>query len=61
MNTTLLLSVNTIALGMFRGAKYTHHIKHSMHIFQVIPFSKQHSKTAHSKAEKYPSSYISKY
>ena len=24
-NTTLLPSVSTIALGMFRGAKYTHH------------------------------------
>ena len=24
-NTTVLLSVNTIALGMFCGAKYTHH------------------------------------
>ena len=59
MNTTLLLSVNTIALGMFCGAKYTHHVKHNMQIFQVIPFSKQHNKTAHPKAEKYPSAYIS--
>ena len=57
-NTTLLPSVNTIALGlgMLCGAKYTHHIKHNMHMFQVIPFSKQHNRTAHPKAEKYPTS-----
>ena len=52
MNTTLLPSVNTIALGMFCGTKYAHDTKHNMQIFRVIPFSKQHNKTAQPKAEK---------
>ena len=32
-NTTLLLSVNTIALGIFCGTKYTHHTKSCLFLY----------------------------